>query len=352
MLHLKYTCTPEERSEAQNTLIAQQMGGGSSIRAKVILFLILGSAVFMLCWQISNTVPRQYQVYVWIGVVLVYIIISKRSKSPVSSVDDPLLEVQISESHLAVIDNTGQSVSPWSAFSEFVETEKLFLLLDRARTIVFMLPKRAFPDESALSWFREHINQWRLQTVPVESMEENAECKHGEGVQVKYTWKFRDSWFRTMASCFTWVMLCLIIGAQILAWVFVAREPSPKAVYSSTETFWMFMVPMWLFMIPFILFLSTFYNWIALRKYLSAREVTISEDGLICSDADGRGETSWSDDLRYKETRWCFLLWKPGNLFWLLIPKRAFLTASDLITCREMLARKVKYSRWFTGLNF
>jgi hypothetical protein len=59
------------------------------------------------------------------------------------------------------------------------------------------------------------------------------------------------------------------------------------------------------------------------------------------------GRLPWNTYKYYCENRWSFFVWQPQGSRWLMFPKRAFATSTDLEEFRGFLQRNLKPSRWF-----
>src|SRR5262249_15420930 len=154
---------------------------------------------------------------------------------------------------------------------------------------------------------------------------------------------------RSMASWLTWGIILFVGGVFIGSAIYSAAHPPPRAVYTSAQMFWRFELPLLLGLTAMIILLSAIKSWFAHRHYLISQEWSFSDDAITFSGRDGNGILPWTTYTRYKETRWSFILWNPVGWAWMMFPKRAFASPTDVQLCHSLLARHLRRSRWFFG---
>jgi hypothetical protein len=345
VLKLDYICTPAERSEAQTLGLRQQLGGGSKWRTWVVLLVMLIGVLLAFYFEVRRDLSDPFLPYVLGGAFLFacgVIIWKSRTRRGPSTVN----QVEISDEAVTVVMGNVRLTTPWAAFSDCLESPNLFVLVDRPKTLLTLLPKRAFPSESWQTWFRNLANN---RPKPEERPPRAAVslASTPERLTLSFRLGLRDYVGRALASFFTWGMVAgvaaMILGITISA----AFHPSPHPVYSITQVYFMFMLPTTLLMALMIIALASIHPWFLHKKLLTHQEVSLSADDITFASADGTSRVPWTTYARYKETRRSLLLWK-GRL-WMLLPKRAFASADELDRCRALLARHLIRSRWFFG---
>ena len=152
-LWLEFACTPDEWQQARELVIAEKFGGGSKWRAAAVIFLLLAAVA-------SQFVDGVGQAQLWlpylmagIFVVLFAVIAYKRGNRKKDTPEATVL-IEITQHEVRLAGDKGWGISPWSAFGTLVESETLFVLPTRSGNMVFVFPKRAFPDTLACDWFR------------------------------------------------------------------------------------------------------------------------------------------------------------------------------------------------------
>jgi hypothetical protein len=345
-LQLEYACTSTEMAQAQALNLRTRLGRGSKWRTRLILALVL-AGMLVGAWFRFREMPELYRALMIAAIVagscLFAICKSKFRKSARRPV-----KLEISERDFAILGPDAKVTMPWSAFSECLESSDLFVLLDRAKTTLIVVPKRAFPSESWQTWFRAQATQEASHTAPAWH-ESPALAPSTSADRITFTFQlgFRDYLDRTLASWRTWGS-CLIVGGLLLgASLYSAAHPPPHAVYSDTEMFFMFVLPFYLVCVMIGVLTFSIHGWRSHAKYNRAQQVALSEASMDFAGIDGSGTVPWTSFKQYKETLWSFILWRGSR--WVLFPKRAFGSWDDLSRCRELLDRHLQRSRWFLG---
>jgi hypothetical protein len=349
-LRLEYACTSEEMKQAQSLVLRKQVGGGSKWLTTLVLLAALTGMLFAGYFRIRREVAPKYQPLVYAALFL-FVVAFVLWRRKLRKTEPTSINVDVSENDLT-ISRPGSNVSmPWSAFSECVESPELFVLRDRPKTMLFVIPKRAFPSESWLNWFCELTT--RLTTVsqqtPITAASAAARATPANAVKLRVQIEFRDYIDRTLASCFTWGFLfgvvCLWLGVAAHA----AAHPSPRAVYSTTQMFFMFVLPSIFVMMAFLILVGSVHSWLTHSKHSPPQEVALSEESIVFSGRDASGTLPWTAYPCYRETPWSFILWNPSGGASTMLPKRAFTTSDDVQRCRDLLARHLRRSWWFIG---
>jgi hypothetical protein len=346
-LQLEYACNKTEREEAQTLLLRKQIGRGSKWLTRVVLFVIALGLLLGTYVQIRRDFSSPRAPYIFGGLILVastFVFWKNRRRGSRPGTN----KVEVSEIGVTLMAGGTRVESPWAAFGDMLESSNLFVLVDRTRSSLLVLPKRAFPSESWQTWFRSLVNNRpkpELQTV----LPAPAPASKRDVIALSFRLGFRDYVARALASWFTWGMVLGFAGMILVISIQQGMKPDPRAVYSSAQVYFMFMLPVTLLMGVMVVLISAIHPWVSHRKHLIPREIAISEESLTELSADGTSVVPWTAFSRYKETRTCFIIWSRPGRGWLMFPKRAFCSANDLERCRALLHKKLHQSRWFIG---
>jgi hypothetical protein len=346
ILRLEYACTNAEMQQAQSLNLRKQLGGGSKWRTRLVLMVLL---VGMLLggWFRFREIPEGYRALLLATVVggsVLFVFCKRKFRKSVPRTT----QLEISEEHFTILGPDSKVTMPWSAFSACLESPDLFVLLDRPKTMLFVVPKRAFPSEHWQTWFREQAFNGASLTTPARSeLPVPAPSTFAEQVTLTVHLGFRDYLARTLASWQTWGICLAVAGLLLGASLYAAAEPPPDAVRSATEVFLMFALPFFLVSVTMVILISSVHAWRSHARYTGPQEITLSEESVAFAGTDGSGTVPWTRFEHYKETPWSFILWR-GSL-WMMLPKRAFTSCDDLTRCRYLLERHLQQSRWFLG---
>jgi hypothetical protein len=348
-LHLEFVCTDAEKKKAQSLLLRRQVGGGSKVLTTVVLLLLLAGMLLGFYFRVQREVAPAYRPYVYavvFGVSLLVWLWRRRSRA--SAPAETRLEV--SEDGLSVHGPGAAVRMPWSAFSSLLESPDLFVLVDRPKTTLLVIPKRAFSSESWQDWFhtvatnRLSLADWSPAEAPA-----TPTSSADQSVNLRLHLRFRDFLDRTLASWLTRGFLAgttvLMIGTSLYA----AANPPPNPIYSGTQVFFMFGLPILLVMMVVLILVLSVRAWWTHSRNAVPQELSLSAVSIAFSGPEGSGTLPWSVYHCFKETRWSFILWNSRTSAWTMFPKRAFRSEEDLRRCRELLARHLLQSRWFFG---
>ncbi len=260
------------------------------------------------------------------------------------------MSLDISDDGLSVRGSGAAVRMPWSAFSRLLESPDLFVLVDRNKTSLLVIPRPALSGESWQEWFQTlATNQLSLADSPPEEAPAKRSSTAGHSVNLRLQLRFRDHLDRTLASWLTRGLLAglaaLIIGTSLRA----AANPPPNAIYSGTQMFFMFVLPFLLVNMMFVTLVVSVRPWWLHSKIAVPQELSLSLESIAFSGPDGSGTLPWSVYDRFKETRWSFIVWNSRTSAWTMFPKRAFTSEEDLRQCRDLLSRQLQPSRWFFG---
>jgi hypothetical protein len=328
--------------------LRKQIGGGSERRTRLVLLLAL-AGMLLGAWFRFREIPEAYRALL-IGAVVggsYLFVVYRRKRRKAAAL--PTTKLEISEEAFSVLGPHSSRVAiPWSAFSECVESHDLFVLVDRPKSSFFVVPKRAFPSESWLTWFREQATSGPIQTRPSSSEPAALAPSTAAGrIRLSFRLGFRDYVDRTVASWLTRGICLVVAGALVGISLYAAAHPPPRAVNSNTKVFFMFVCPFYLVLVTMVVLMSSIRGWLAHRKYTGLQQVALSDVSVEFAGADGTGAVPWTSFKHYKETLWSFILWR--GPIWMLLPKRAFASEDDLCRCRELLDRHLQRSGWFVG---
>jgi hypothetical protein len=347
ILRLEYACTPKELEEAQELNLRRQIGRGSKWRTNLILLSVLAVTFVGLYFRIAKDVPKAYRPYVVAALLVLILVVvlwlgrSRRASRVTSQLD-------VSDAHITIRNPESTATMPWSEFSQCLESPNLFVLVDRAKILLVIVPKRVFPDDAARSWFRAQATAASNAPPSIVAPPVEDHSADPNAIVVRSQLKYRDYLDRTIASWRTWAIVLGLIGVFGAIYLYSAAYPPPRAVYSATQVFFMAMLPFMLLMIVMIVFLNSFYHWRAHTHYLVTQETILSEKGVVVTSSQGRSEVAWTAFAGFKETRWSFILWGDGAL-WMLLPKRAFASTAEKQRCSALLAARLSRSRRFFG---
>src|SRR5262249_14535540 len=116
-------------------------------------------------------------------------------------------QVEISESEFTILGPDARVALPWSAFSQSLESPDLFVLVDRPKQTLIVIPKRAFPSESWQTWFREQAAKpLDVMTPDPSEYPALAWAASADRIALTIRLRFRDYLDRTLASWRTWAI--------------------------------------------------------------------------------------------------------------------------------------------------
>lgn len=345
VLKLDFVCTKSEVSEARALSIRKQLGGGSKWRTWLVLGVVLIAVTGALFFQIYQLVAEAYRSYVF-GATLVaivgFVVWKQRTNGRKPSLSNTL---EITEDGLDIAVANTQVSFAWSGFSDFVESPALFVLFDKLKTTILVIPKRVFPSESWQTWFRNLANNRPV--LPASDAPPNARPATPGAIALKFRLGFRDYLDRALASCFTGSMVLAVAGCTLGLTIYCGAHPPPHAVYSATQVYFYFVVPFTLVMIVMIVLITTIAPWRSHAKHLVPQKVALAEDTISITDAGTEGVLPWSTFKYFKENSRGFIIWRSWRSAWVMLPKRAFYSERSVEECRALLMKRLHYSRWF-----
>ena len=343
-LQLEYSCTDAELKEAKTLQLRQHYGGGSKWRAQLVQygFLVLaGAAVYFRFKREVATEDRAWFIALVVVVYVAVLIFKRMTRRKTGG----LVRLEASERELTFRDGNGRTEMLWSAFSRCLESPNLFVLVNRPKTILYSVPKRAFPDEAAQNWFRTQANQ--PQSVAPAASEEPfvpGRFVAASGISLIFQLKYRDYLSRFLTS---WRMKGLFIGMLgLVTGIIFFSTPPPDAVNSPLKVY-LIMLSTMIPMLVVVVFVISFFSWRGEKKYLAPQQIVLTDEGIEFTGRDSSGSLSWNTYKYYLENRWGFFVWHPRGSLWFMFPKREFPAQSDLVQFRTILRTNLKPSRWF-----
>jgi hypothetical protein len=351
ILRLEYACTHAEMNQAQSLVMRKQLGGGSKWRTWLLLFLVLVGMLAGFYFQFRD-IPPIFRVLILAsavggGILVVFFERKFRKRARATN------KVEISATDFTFLGPGAKVAMPWSAFSECLESADIFVLLDRPKRTLFVVPKRAFQNENSQTWFRELVNNG-LSVHPPDFSQSSVLGTEPIEDLIKFTVKlrFRDYLDATLASWFIWGII-VVTGVLIATVTFLpSDEPPQNPVFSTTEVFLMFMLPFYFVVAITILLIFSFHAWFSRAKYSDPEEFAFSEESISFAGLAASGTFPWTNLTHYKETWSSFILWRGSSWrssAYMILPKRAFASWDDVSRCRNLLDRHLRRSRWFRG---
>jgi hypothetical protein len=244
-LHLESACTEAEKKEAQSLLLRRQVGGGSKVLTTIVLLLVLVGMLAGFCFRVQREVGPAYRPYAYAGFfVLCFIIWLVRRKLRASISAPTTISLDVNDDGLSVRRSDAAVRMPWSAFSRLLESPDLFVLVDRPKTTLMVIPRRAFPSESWQEWFQTlATNRLCLAEAVAEDTPAARTHDPADSIPLALNLRYRDYLDRSLAS---WFPRSFLIGINILmlgTYAYAAATPAPGAVFSLTQMLFMFVLP-------------------------------------------------------------------------------------------------------------
>jgi hypothetical protein len=333
----------------------RQFGGGSKILATIVMLLILAGMLFGFHVRVQREVEPAQRPYAYAAAfVLTFLVWRWRRRARrahrLRRAAAGATRIEVSEPGLSVQGSGSEGQIPWSAFSRCLESPNLFLLVNRTKSTVLVIPKRAFPDEGTQDWFHTlATNQLSLADRPPAEPPPLAPSIAEDAVQLKIRLRYRDYLDRTLASWRTWGFFIAMAALCAVTGLFVLLNPPPNAAVLATQALFMFMLQFLVLMLALMILVGSAHTWWTCSRMAVSQEVALSEKSIAFSGSDAIGTLPWTAFTNYKETRWSFILWNSRTSAWTMFPKRLFTSSSDRDRCRELLGCHLQESRWFTG---
>jgi len=332
-LHLEYACTEAEYEEAEKITGPSRLG-------QIWWVLIAAAAVIVKDTRdhALNRGPLLWPFFV-VALAIWGVVQFFKFKRP----EDPI-KLDISESEIKVVRSVANVTLPWSGFGRWLESSNLFVLLGRGKGVEIIVPKRAFPSETWLSWFREQA-KLRVTRRGQPSVGAAPLLPAGaDPILMKFKLGLRDHFVRVIASCWLPVLfigVSLFVGVMCIVF---AIKPPPNAVNSARKVFFtmeLYFLGIFVCIIPFVAIM----RWMKHINFHSSQELALSDESITFRSRDGSGMLSWSKFKCYKETPWCFFLFQGAQF--ITLPKRALTSPEELSRCRDLISRHLNRAHWF-----
>jgi hypothetical protein len=344
-LHLEYTCTEAELKEAQSLNLHRQCGGGPKWRSRVVFYAFVAVIAVLVYLRFKAEIAVKDRPW-FIGLVIVVFVALQVFKRMTRQKSGDSVRLDVSAEELVFHGSNGRTAMTWGAFSQCLESPALFVLLDRPKRVLYAVPKRAFPDEPSLNWFRGLANQ-PPGGAEFSGSDGSAPGRFaGQGITLTVQLQYRDYLTRMLTSWRSKGTALGIFAFIIGTVLYSAAHPVPDAV-NSPATVFLIMVAILTPMLFVMFFVITFIWWHSEKKHLTPKQVALTGEGIELVDRDGRNLFVWTAYKHYLENRWAFFVWNPRGSLWLMFPKRAFASPLDLEGCRDLLRTNLKPSRWF-----
>lgn len=347
-LHLEYSCTPAEMQEAESLSIRKQLGGGSKWRTWLVLSIMMTVALAGLYFAVVVEVPVRFRPYFIAGVVILFLYFFIRQRVSRRRQAEKKGKLEVTEKDVTIINGDSRVSIAWQGFKDCFESSNVFVLLDQPGTLLIVVPKRIFPDESARDWFRSLAN--RRQKAEEFSTEETSPVTSADsldGIAVNFKLGYGDYLSRVATSWRTrgfFIGIFALIGGDC---IYMGIHPDPEAVNSPAKVFFCYLLPFLVIMLPAMALVATFWMWWTERKYLLPQQLILEGEGIKFVGRDENGFLPWTTYSHFKENRWTFFIWKKGGGAWLMLPKRAFNGEAAIERCRPLLKSRLRQSRWF-----
>jgi hypothetical protein len=344
-IQLEYTCTDADLREAESLHLREQSTGKSaSWTWAKRLGLIAGFLAIVYFRFRGQVAPKQLVLMMLFSTALLLLfqfgLGSSRKKSDATST-----QLVVSECELTFTDRNGRATFLWSALGQCLESPNLFVLLDRPKGLLFVIPKRAFPDRAAQDWFRAQAQQPRT-VAGTCSKTPFAVSPPADSIVLNYQLTFRDYLVRNVSSWRVKGIALLMVGISGGACLWQAVYPSADAVNGPAKVFAIMLPAVFAILALVILMVSLFW-WYAERQYRGPKRVVLSDLGVDFTDQAGRRLSPWSTYQNYLENRWGFFVWNRRGMAWLMFPKHNFETPADLERFRGLIRAHLQHSRWF-----
>jgi hypothetical protein len=344
-LHLEYGCTEAEMKEANSLHEHQQFGGGPKWRSSLIMLAVIlgvGTVEFLRFKTEIAPKDREWFIILVTAVCLLFLIFKRASRQKTVQA----VHAKVSERGIVFAGENTRSEILWSGFSQCLESPNLFVLLNRTKSILYPVPKRAFPDENSRDWFRATANQPRNPSEADDAKFAPGRFVSGNGIGLSFQLGYRDYLSRNITS-WRWKGMMLLVMAMVLV-IFLIQSvnPPPNAVVPPWKVF-LIMISMLLPMLIAVFVVVTLVSWLGEKRHLKVQHLVLTSEGIQFTDQDSSGRLPWDTYKYYQENRWSLFIWHPRGSLWLMFPKRAFASPSELEQFRGMLQANLKPSRFF-----
>lgn len=344
-LQIEYACTQSEYQAAILLQSSDQSNRPTKRRFFVFRIALMVGFLALVYLRIKDNVPNKYLPWYLVGFgAFIYILVFLIRDKPKG--DERTVRLEISKEEIVSSTDMNRVTMFWSSFERLIESAELFVLVDRHRTTLHVIPKRAFPDTEAQDWFRSIATNAINETKTSTATSGKPLALDTDSIELLIELKFTDYLTRYLVS---W----RIKGISILALTTVSCSllwqqfhPSSSDV-NSPLTVALILIPSVIAMLIFVMFAASAFWWVAERKQRQPCRYNFADRGIEFSQAEACGQIEWRTFDCYLENRRVFILWGKRNSLWRLIPKRAFTSDAEVSRFRKLLQKKLQKSRWF-----
>lgn len=342
-LQLEYTCTEKELSDAQFLFSQHQSGGKPKWQAQISYYgfpaLILGVYIVLAAPE------NRFSMIVALAVVVTGLLIHSLFKRPKLKKPPGQIKLEATESELVIDTEYGRTTMPWSAFSLCLESSTVFALVNRAKTLVYTVPKRAFPDEKSQEWFRAIAQLLAPGTASSGTEKVIPDKSATKGITLTVQLRYGDYLNKAFIS---WAgkAFCLAFVALVVMIYFISTEPPDTEHLRDRAS----IIPLSLGAagLPAIFLLNLLKSWRSDKeKGIYPVSLSLSSEGVGFACQNATGNLSWTVYKYHLENRRAFFIWNPNPSAWLILPKREFASPLDIAQCRELLKSNLKPSHFF-----
>ena len=147
-LRLEYTCTPEEQKHAQSLVRS------TAARGPLRLLVYVGA---LGCIYIG---VRQFSAGEWIVWAAIFLVVWFITYHSLRRMGRPQpTKLLLLPDSLRIITPKLDRQYDWSDFRPLIESDTLFVLQNRPKSVLIPIPKRAFPDTPSQDHFRSQLTR-------------------------------------------------------------------------------------------------------------------------------------------------------------------------------------------------
>lgn len=345
-LQLEYVITDVDLREAQSLHLRERFTGKSAWRAWAIQLGVAVGFSLLIYFRLRGQVSPSTMALVMVFAIALLALFQFGNRS--SRKTEPVItRLEVSERELIFTTSNGRSVLQWSAFTQCLESPRLFVLLDRSQRALFVIPKRAFPEATGQDWFRTVARQapHALPTVASATTPAPLPSVAG-GISLRFELTLGDYMKRLLYSGRLKLVVAILLVVVLAASVQVLFRADAQPVRERLAPLAINISIMAGAVVVMLMFVPLLW-WVLERKQRVVQQLVICEAGIDFASEDTGGLVAWSTYDRYLENGWGFILWNRQRGDWYALPKRVFASPTDLARCRELLQTHLQCSRWF-----
>ncbi|MFO1095222.1 MAG: YcxB family protein [Planctomycetaceae bacterium] len=253
-------------------------------------------------------------------------------------------ELEITEDGFRLIVGDASSAFRAASFEKLIESDRLFSL--KCKELLVFVPKRVFASDTECDAFRALARAWS-EVGQEPGLHADLAEDSADAVSVEFRLRFRDYIDRTLQSWLSRSLCGLFLLMTFGTFVYSGLKPVPGAVVSHTEIMVYYLPPILVIQTLFLFSVCCVRNWLHERSSLGDMRATFSDSGIECVTERDISRMGWLITTRFKESPWSFFVWWPGTRGWIMIPKRAFASQTEMQQCRGLLVSRAEASTWF-----